>query len=75
MTDILQVLAILALLYSIWYTGNKQLRAPVTAFFSEALWIAIGIRTHVWGIWVTAIILTCLYLRNIIKWRKEKTPW
>lgn len=57
----------------LWIAGNKSKWGWVIGITSQALWIAYAITTSQWGFLFSAFAYGTVYVRNLIKWRKDES--
>ncbi len=58
-------------LLSIYFTGNKSLLGPSIAVAGQPVFWFYIILTDAHGFWPATIASTVLYLRMLVKWRKD----
>jgi uncharacterized membrane protein YcfT len=56
----------------IWATGSKKSYGWLICISVQVLWIAYGLVTEQHGFIVSALVYGFVYLRNYLRWRRER---
>lgn len=56
-----------------WLVGNRSTLGWLLGVVGQALWFVFIFAWQVWGLLPLATVLTVVYARNLLKWRKEQT--
>jgi hypothetical protein len=56
---------------SSWAYGNKKTAGPFIGLLSQVPWWTLMIYQGLWGLLPVNFVLTCIHIRNLIKWKKE----
>lgn len=59
-------------IYSLLLAGNNCKSAWIVGIIGQLLWFVWIYMTKAWGLALGAIVLLCVYIRNYIKWSKNK---
>ena len=57
---------------TMWLAGNKSVWAWYSGIASQALWLVFDYQVKAWGLMPLAVVLTAVYGRNLLRWKKEK---
>jgi nicotinamide riboside transporter PnuC len=68
MDYIISIISVLVL----WLTGNKSVWGMRLGLANQVLWFIYVIVTKQYGLLIGVIAFTIVYIRNLIKWEKEK---
>lgn len=55
----------------LWIAGNKSTWGWIIGISAQALWITYAIMTAQWGFLFSAFVYGGVYIRNLIKWKRE----
>jgi hypothetical protein len=56
-----------------WLAGNKKVLSWRLAVGGQAGWAVFIVIFEAWGLAPMCVGLTIVYVRNLIKWRRERT--
>lgn len=70
---IVQILASVTTLISMWSYGSKSVYGPLLAIVGQGFWWAIMIQSSLWGLLPLNVAMAFVHIRNLIKWRREAT--
>lgn len=62
-------------LTSMYLAGNKSPAAWTLGLSNQVLWLAFIVHTEAWGLLPMLLGMVVVYSRNLLKWRRELTPW
>ena len=54
-----------------WLVGNRSTFGWALGLVGQALWFVFIFTWDVWGLLPLAVVLTVVYGRNLVKWRRE----
>lgn len=67
----LQLTASATTIASSWAYGNKKTAGPFIGLCSQIPWWSLMAYEGLWGLLPVNFVLTCIHVRNFLKWRKE----
>ena len=56
---------------SSWFYGNKSAVGPWCGLAAQVPWNIIMIHGGLWGLAPVNIMMACIHIRNLIKWRAD----
>lgn len=56
---------------AMWMIGNKSWKGWVVGLVNQGLWIAFAIIFEAYGLIPLSVVLTVIYIRNLMKWRQD----
>ena len=59
-------------LATMWLAGNKDWRAWVVGLLNQGFWLYFIFDKRAFGLLPMTIVLFCLYVRNLYKWKHKK---
>lgn len=68
---LVQVLASITTLASMWAYGSKHTSGPLLALAGQVFWWVIMFQGSLWGLLPLNIAMAFVHARNLIKWRAE----
>lgn len=68
---IVQLLASITTLISMWFYGSKSLYGPSLAIMGQVFWWIIMFQGKLWGLLPLNIAMAIMHVRNLIKWRRD----
>ena len=68
---IVQTLASLTTLASMWFYGSKHTLGPGLAVAGQVFWWIIMFQGALWGLLPLNIAMAIIHVRNLIKWRND----
>lgn len=73
MWQILQLFVSFLTITSMWLAGNKSIYAWILGIINQFFWVLLlVIHLEQYGLLPIPIILLVVYIRNLIKWVKER---
>ncbi len=54
-----------------WLVGSKRAFGWALGLAGQGLWVAFSVVFEAWGLLLLAGVLTFVYGRNLLRWRKE----
>ena len=69
--NIVEWLAVLTGLVSVWLAGSKNIMMWFVGMFCNACWFAIGVRTDINSIMINSLLFFILNLRGLFIWLKH----
>jgi len=67
-TIIISILSV----WTLYDVGNKKRRGWIVGLVSQFFWFYFIIKTENYGLLAMNIIYTALYIRNLIRWKKNE---
>lgn len=57
---------------SMWLAGNKSPHAWTLSLCNQVLWVTLMFHSRLWGLLPLGALLTVIYTRNLLRWRRER---
>lgn len=54
-----------------WLAGSKRALGWALGLAGQGLWVAFSVVFEAWGLLPLAVVLTYVYGRNLMRWRRE----
>ena len=72
LVDILQLLAAISAVITVWVYGNKDNHAPLYGMVSNITWITWSVLSNSYYMLLMCVVFTCLHIRNYFNMRNIK---
>ena len=69
---IMEIIASILAIVSVYLYGNKSMKAPVFGMLAQIYWTYFCYTLGMYGLLILCVVMFVIHVRNYFKWKREK---